>query len=262
MKLLTSPFAASLFAVFAPFVLMTDTVFAQANQPPRLGIRDTPFDVPDDSSFFFTIGFADDRDFSIAPDGIVISIVPVDGRDDEFFSFANLSTLEFRDPAGAAPQDADGDNIYLITLRATDSGGLSSSDVTYEFQVSGIAGTPGPVLPPAQTVSVPINTRFATTFIATDDKDGVTYSLGEGTSAGFSINASTGEIVLPPQATPGIFTIVLRATDSDTNISTRNLYGSGYWHSYGKSRAPAIARAYPSGHGGFWLFLQSFCFRS
>ncbi|MDB4673383.1 hypothetical protein OAF27_01085 [Verrucomicrobiales bacterium] len=200
--------------------LLAGTATAQENQPPILAPADPPFEVADDETFSFPFNSAsvsDDRDFTIGEGGIVLSIVPVPGRDDAFFSLPNERTLQFRDPDGAAPQDSNGDNIYLVTLRATDSGGLSS-EVTYIFRVANAQVNFAPVLPPAETFLVPINNGFAVTLTASDDKPGTTYSFGAGTSAAFSIDATTGRVAFPAQPAPGIFTFVLRATDSDMNM--------------------------------------------
>ena len=124
--------------------------------------------------------------------------------------------------------DAGGDNVYNITVTATDGSNEVERDVAITVTN---ANDNSPSFTSAATASVAENQTDAYTAIAEDaDNDALTYSLS-GTDAGlFTINATTGEVRFtdaPDFEIPGDanrdndYEIIVTASDGATTDATR-----------------------------------------
>jgi hypothetical protein len=133
-------------------------------------------------------------------------------------------------PNFEAPTDANADNVYLVTVRATDSGTLFdeqalSVTVTNVNEAPVITSNGGG---DTAAVNVPENTTAVTTVTATDPDAGqtatLTFSISGGADAAkFNINATTGAlsfITAPDFEAPtdanadNVYLVTVRATDS------------------------------------------------
>ena len=117
--------------------------------------------------------------------------------------------------------DADGDNIYDVTVTASD-GELSSSQ---NVAITVTDENEAPVITSAAAVSVEENGTAAFTATATDvDGDTLTYTLTGSDAALFAIDAATGEvsfIAAPDFETPGdadgdnVYDVTVTASDGE-----------------------------------------------
>ncbi len=137
-------------------------------------------------------------------------------------------------PDHAAPVDADGDNIYLFTIVATDPAGNVSRQ---SLSVTVMQATPDDLSPPA--INGPIGGwvnvvegQVAVTDLLADEP--VTWAIGGGADAAlFVIDAQTGRlqfVEIPvfeaPQDADGdnTYLVTLSATDASSNSSQQTLY--------------------------------------
>ena len=152
-------------------------------------------------------------------DGVTWS---VEGTDAARFSISTLGELTFRSsPDYEAPNDANADNLYEVTVRASDGDLASTLDV--EVSVTDVNES-GIVTGPA-TIDYPENaTAAVAVYSATDpDGDGVTWSVAGTDAARFSISA-VGELSFrssPDYEAPNdanadnVFEVTVRASDGN-----------------------------------------------
>ena len=93
------------------------------------------------------------------------------------------------------PDDANGDNVYNITVTASDNtGGTPDTNQAVAITVTGVNDN-APVFTSPATASVEENQTLAYTAVATDaDGDSLRYSLSGTDAALFTINETTGEV--------------------------------------------------------------------
>ena len=140
-------------------------------------------------------------------------------------------------PDYEVPADLDGDNSYLITIKATDTSGYESeqrltvniSDLSDEISplITGLSGNPGDS---SSSISIKENNLVIHTLSANES---VTWSLNDSLdSSSFSINASTGTLSFtsaPDYETPydndsnNQYLLDVRATDLAGNYSDQAL---------------------------------------
>ena len=130
-----------------------------------------------------------------------------------------MTAPDFEDPG-----DAGGDNVYDITVTASD--GDNSTDHDVAITVTGVNDN-APVFSSPATASVAENQRSAYTAVATDaDGDPLTYSLSGTDAALFTIDPATGVVSFrtPPDfEMPGsadgdnVYDITVTASDGDNS---------------------------------------------
>lgn len=93
-------------------------------------------------------------------------------------------------PSFESPTDANGDNVYLVTIRVSDG----TNTATQSVQVTVTAVNESPVNTTVSTVSVPENTTAVTTATGTDPEGtALTWAISGGADAvKFAINSTTG----------------------------------------------------------------------
>ena len=149
----------------------------------------------------------------------------VAGTDAARFSISTLGELTFRSsPDYEVPNDANTDNVYEVTVRASDGNLTSTLDVEItvtDVNESGIVT--GPV-----TVDYAENaTATVATYSATDpDGDGVTWSVAGTDAARFSISEegtltfrSSPDYEAPNDAnTDNVYEVTVRASDGELSV--------------------------------------------
>ena len=148
------------------------------------------------------------------------------GTDEALFTIdLNSGVVSFNNaPDFEAPGDDDGDNVYDITVTASD--GANSTDQTVAITVTD-ANDNIPVFGSPTTASVAENQRLAYTTEATDgDGDTLTYSLSGMDEALFTIDAMTGVVSFidaPDFENPAdaggdnVYNIIVTASDGDNS---------------------------------------------
>ena len=155
------------------------------------------------------------------PDGDEVTW-SIAGADAARFSISSSGELTFRSsPNYEAPNDANTDNVYEVTIRASDGDLMSTLDV--EVTITD-ANESGNITGPA-SVEYPENstTTIATYSITDPDGNGITRSIAGTDAARFSISSS-GELTFrsspnyeaPNDAnTDNVYEVTVRASDSD-----------------------------------------------
>ncbi|MEP3477645.1 MAG: hypothetical protein ABJZ55_00210, partial [Fuerstiella sp.] len=138
------------------------------------------------------------------PDGDSVTFSIVGGVDASFFSIdAATGVVTFNNaPDFETPLDADGNNIYSLTLRVSDGSLFQDRDVTVRVLNSGDGGTGSNSAPFFTNVSQNEvvwqneNVLFVGDANASDaDGDALTFSISGGAdSSFFQINAQTGQL--------------------------------------------------------------------
>ena len=162
-------------------------------------------------------------------DGDTLSYSLSGGADAALFTIdANTGQVRFNEaPDFEAPGSADGDNVYDITVTASDNN-AGTPDTDQAVAITVTDANDAPVFSSPASAEVAENQSAATvvyTAMATDaDGDTLSYSLS-GTDAGlFTINGTTGAVsfVAPPDfEMPGdddgdnVYDIIVTASDSD-----------------------------------------------
>ena len=123
------------------------------------------------------------------------------------------------------PGDADGDNVYDVSVTASDGELSSSQDVA--ITVTDV--NEAPVVTSAATVSVEENQAATFTAAATDvDGDTLTFTLTGADAALFAIDAATGAVsflAAPDFETPGdadgdnVYDVTVTASDGELSSS-------------------------------------------
>jgi serralysin len=179
--------------------------------------------VPENTSGAVYTATADD------PDGDSLTFSIVGGADSGLFSI-NSSTgeLTFNTPPDFEnPGDEDGDNVYEVTIRASD--GSASVDQTVSITVTD--EDEAPEFTSASSASVDEGTTGTVYTAVADDPEGetVTYALSGTDAAHFDIDSSTGAVsfVTPPDFenpddadSDNVYEIVVEASDG-SNTSSR-----------------------------------------
>jgi hypothetical protein len=142
-----------------------------------------------ENTAFVTTVAATDRD----GDGLTYSIVS--GADAAQFTIdAATGVLSFRAaPDFESPADANGDNVYEITVLASD--GLFGATQAVSINIANVNDNT-PSMPGLISVGVAENTTTVTAIVATDaDRDALTFAISGGADAAlFAINATTGAL--------------------------------------------------------------------
>ncbi|MGL4235802.1 hypothetical protein [Tabrizicola sp.] len=152
----------------------------------------------------------------------------VDGGDDAgaFTIDAGTGALSFTtSPSFSAPTDADGDNVYLVTIAATDPAGNRSSQ-TLAVTVAAPVDTTPPTISGlvAGTVNLPEGQMHVASF---SSNEAVVWSISGLDAGAFSI-AETGELAFtapPNHAAPGdadgdnVYVVAVVAIDAAGNSS-------------------------------------------
>ena len=131
-------------------------------------------------------------------------------------------------PDFEVPGSADGDNVYDITVTASDGDNSAEQAVAITVTDENEVGS-APVFTSPDSASVEENQTMAYMAMATDaDGDSLTYSLSGTDAARFSINAATGVVsfITPPDfEDPGdaggnnIYNITVTASDGDNSTN-------------------------------------------
>lgn len=163
------------------------------------------------------------------PDSNTITYSITGGVDKDLFSI-NTSTgqLSFINaPNFEVPADANGDNVYEVTVLADD--GSESRAQSLQVSVTNINDN-SPVFTSEAELSVVENSTIATTVVATDaDGDELTYSMAGGADVAlFTIDGSTGVLSFKtapdfenPTAAGGgnIYEVIVSVNDGVTEVS-------------------------------------------
>ena len=180
-------------------------VLESTNTAPVLDNLPTDISVEENAAIAFDVDATDDSD----SEGNGLTYEIVGGADAALFSIdsatglVSLGARDFEDP-----QDADGNNSYIVDVQVTDSEGASSSIETLTVNILDVleSTNTAPVLDNLPTdISVEENAAIAFDVAAIDDSDselngGLTYEIVGGADAAlFSINASTGVVSLAAQ---------------------------------------------------------------
>ena len=146
----------------------------------------------------------------------------VAGTDAARFSISSSGELTFRSsPNYEAQNDANKDNVYELTIRASDGSLMSTLDV--EVTVTN-ANESGPITGPTSVNYLENDTTTIATYTITDpDGDGVTWSIAGTDAARFSINEgggltfrSSSNYEAPNDANKdNLYEVTIRASDSD-----------------------------------------------
>ena len=173
------------------------------------------------------------------PDGDSVTW-SVAGTDAARFSISTLGELTFRSsPDYEAPNDANTDNTYEVTVRASDGNLVSTLDV--EVTVTDVNES-GVVTGPTSVNYAENDTTIVAAYSATDpDGDSVTWSVAGTDAARFSIS-TLGELTFksPPDYeapndanTDNVYEVTVRASDAnlvstlDVEISVTDVNESG-----------------------------------
>ena len=176
----------------------------------------------------------------VDPDGDPVTFSIQGGDDAALFTVdANTGVVSFINaPDFENPGDADGDNVYQITLRIADNnGGFQDRNVTVRVTDQGEGGNNAPVftnVEEGEIVTVPETTTFVGDANGIDpDGDPVTFSIqGGADSALFTIDANTGFLSFinaPDFENPGDadgdndYQITLRISDGNGGFQDRNV---------------------------------------
>ena len=143
------------------------------------------------------------------------------GADRGDFDISSTGVLTFKSaPNFEAPVDADTNNVYLVTVVASDSGKTDTQAVT----VTVINVYEPPAFPSSETGACNVventgaNQNIGTAVSATDPDAGatLTYSLGGTDASSFNFDTATGQIktkVPLDKETKASYTVIVSATD-------------------------------------------------
>lgn len=160
----------------------------------------------------------------------------LDGRDAAAFKVDDITgqVRFWAIPNYEKPLDDDGDNIYHVTLTATD---LAGATATHDIQIEVRNVEEDPVFQPVEysfLVDENQASPIAQIIAQDDDGDALQYSVTGGDDlALFAIDADTGELSFlqkpnfeAPQDANGdnVYRVIVTATDQTGRASTQNLY--------------------------------------
>jgi len=163
-----------------PIITSSDAVSVPENSTNVMIVTATDAEAPPQVVSFSIVGGADADKFSITGGGVLTFVAP---------------------PNFEAPADANGDNVYVVTVQASDgAGGLATQtiSVTVTAQNDGV-----PVFTSPNTFNVAENTSAIATVTAIDSDlppDSITYSIVGGADQSRFMITSGGELsfVQPP----------------------------------------------------------------
>ena len=156
------------------------------------------------------------------PEGVTITDWSLEGDDKDLFEISRTGELTFKSPPNHdIAGDNDGNNIYLLTVTASDG----TTPVTLDVEVTVSNVNEAPEFPASETGdrTVAENTAadqdIGDPVAATDPDDGdtLTYTLGGADAASFAIEETTGQLktkdTLNYEAKPN-YTVVVTAADT------------------------------------------------
>ena len=156
------------------------------------------------------------------PEGVTITDWSLEGDDKDLFEISRTGELTFKSPPNHdIAGDNDGNNIYLLTVTASDG----TTPVTLDVEVTVSNVNEAPEFPASETGdrTVAENTAadqdIGDPVAATDPDDGdtLTYTLGGADAASFAIEETTGQLktkdTLNYEAKPS-YTVVVTAADT------------------------------------------------
>ena len=193
-----------------------DIVVDDSNEAPAFTSSSDPLSVAENSSGVIHTARASDAD----NDALTYSLSGSDA--DDFSIDASSGALSFASaPDFEAPSDADGDNVYELSLRASDGRAIVSQDLT----VTVTDVNEAPSFTSSSTASAAENTSgsvYTVTASDVDASDTISYSLVGGADLKlFALNATELSFVEAPDyesATDSdgdnVYAVQLRVTDS------------------------------------------------
>ncbi|MEO1239803.1 MAG: putative Ig domain-containing protein, partial [Pseudomonadota bacterium] len=167
---------------------------------------------------------------AVDPEGSDVTYAIAGGSDAALFTIdAATGLVSFLTaPDFEVPSDSDGDNVYDVTVEATD--GVIA--VTQDVQVTVTDGDEGPTITSAATVVADENQLVATTVTATDPENAPLLFALAGTGADdafFAIDAQTGELAFlaaPDFEVPadadldGVYDVSVSVSDGTTSVES------------------------------------------
>ncbi len=129
-----------------------------------------------------------------------------------------------------APVDADGNNVYRITVRASDSNG-NSAEQAVNISVTNLDDVPTLIIGGVSSTSVPENEPYTATATVANAVGAVRWSLGGADAVWFEIDANTGALSMAardhesPQDDGGdnTYTVTIEVTDEDDNTASTEI---------------------------------------
>ena len=192
------------------------------NEPPQI-TGDTTFSYPENGTDAVHTYAATDPESS----SITWSLTGDDAGD---FSISNTGELTFREtPNFEAPADANTDNVYLVTVQASDGTNTAPENLT--VAVTDVNEPPEFPLTEDGARTVPENTEvgedIGAPVSATDPDAGstLTYTLSGTDAPSFTIDESTGQIkvgdgtTLDHEAIKNSYTVTVSVSDGSPNMS-------------------------------------------
>ena len=149
--------------------------------------------LPENSSGVFYTAVASDPD---ASDSLVYSL---SGTDAQHFSI-NSSSGDLALPAALdfeAPVDQDGNNVYQLTISASDGGSSATLSLTITVEDRNDNGPRFALISDVVVVAENSSGLIYTASATDPDGDLITYSLTGADASHFSLNSSSGELSLP-----------------------------------------------------------------
>jgi len=155
----------------------------------------------------------------------------LEGPDASRFSINPISgelTMVARDYE--APADADGDNLYNVTVKATDAAGNVASQVL-AVSVTNVIERATPGISGPGDSSIAENTHFSGMAVVVGAIGAVTWTLEGADARSFTLNRTSGALTMAardfelPVDMDGnnVYNVTIRATDSDGNTATQDV---------------------------------------
>ncbi len=193
---------------------------AASNQPPTITSAAT-FNAPENTTAVGTVTATD-------PENATLTYSISGGVDAALFSInSSTGALTFLTaPSFESPTDAGGNNVYDVTVQASDG----TNNVTQAIAVTVTDVNEAPTITSAATFNAPENTTAVGTVTATDPENAtLTYSISGGVDAAlFSINSSTGALTFltaPSFESPtdaggnNVYDVTVQASDGTNNVT-------------------------------------------
>ncbi len=129
-----------------------------------------------------------------------------------------------------APADADGNNVYRITVRASDTNG-NVAEQAVSISVTDLDDAPTLIIGGVDSTSQPENAAYAATATVANAVGAVTWSLSGADAALFSIDAATGALAMvarnfeaPEDAgADNTYTVTVGVSDAEGNTASKSL---------------------------------------
>ncbi|WP_183030036.1 cadherin domain-containing protein [Altericroceibacterium spongiae] len=188
----------------APVIISNSSISLQEGQAAALDVNATDADSGDILVYTIVAG----------GDGALFTIDEVTGE----LSFKTAPNYD-------APQDADGNNVYELTVRVSDGNG-ESDEQAVTVEVTDVNNSP--VITSDAAITLAENEVAVTSVTASDaDGDTLTYALSGPDSAQFTINANTGElsfVTAPDYENPAdangdnVYELIVLVNDGDVTV--------------------------------------------